>query len=219
MILLYGTAPGLFSSKGSRFLFIVQTVLLTHWDLELTSGRENYAETFFNIVQGVYSCHCWLCNSWRCQVQHGMPLFRSLCVLYDVRCSWKLEELPWECSIIPLFWIFGLWLFLVEDWCLKLEAGWKQVWLSPLKLWTLSTLNMGTLERLVTNLHVAFRDGSLQTHCCSAQLWDDASLRCHLLRTIMLNGLLSCHIPIALSWLKYIFYANNIKCQVRFMLP
>lgn len=78
---------------------------------------------------------------------------------------------------------------------------------------------MGTLERLVTNLQVAFRDGSLRSHCCSARLWDDACLRCHLLRTMVLNGLLSCHPPIALSWLKYIFYANNIKCQVRFILP
>lgn len=84
--------------KKQQVLFIVETVLLTHWDLLLTSGRENYTATFFNIVQGVSSCHCWLCNSLRCQVQQGMPFFRSLCVLYDVRSSWKL----WRASLAVL---------------------------------------------------------------------------------------------------------------------
>lgn len=127
---LYGTAPGLLSSKGSRFLFVVANNLAYSLGLRVDNWRENYAETFLNIVQFVYSCHCWLCHSWSCQVQHGMPLFRSLCVLYDVRCSWEL----WRSSLgmqhhtyhsLDCYgwgkWVFGWWL-VSEAWS-QVEPG------------------------------------------------------------------------------------------------
>lgn len=41
-----------FLQKAAGFCLLLLTILLTHWDLMLTSGRENYAETIFNIVQG-----------------------------------------------------------------------------------------------------------------------------------------------------------------------
>lgn len=239
MIPLYGTAP---SSKGSRFYLLLQTILLTHWVLMLTSGRENCAETFCNIVQGVCSCRCWFYNTW-CQSKHGMPLFRSLCTVWcqvqlrtlkkfpgtaaSYRCFESLDcDFSWWKHLFRLLKLLcdtaGEGECLGSGWGLKLEARWTKEWLSPLSyelLGTLSTMSMGTLERLVINLYVAFRDEFLGTHCCSAQLWDNASWRCHLMRTVLLNGILSCHLPIALSWFKYIFYANNIEGHISFMLP
>lgn len=170
-----------FLQKAAGFCLLLQMVFLTHWDLVLTSRRENYAETFCNVIQGVCSCHCLLscfCNSLRCQIKHGMLLFRTLCVLHDVRCSWGLWrsslgvqhhivllncDISWWkhlfrllkllCAVAGKEWVFGWWLG---------SEAWNQVKpavIVSFKLWTLSTVSMGALERLVINLCVAFRDG------------------------------------------------------------
>lgn len=111
MIPLYGTAPGFLSSKGRRFYLLLQTNLLTYWDLvsqyncALTSGRENHREAFCNTVQGVYSGHSflsWFCNIWRCQIKHEMLLFRLLCALHSVGCSAGL----WRSSLVVPYHIY-----------------------------------------------------------------------------------------------------------------
>lgn len=60
MISLYGTAPGLLSSEGSRFCLVLQMILLTHWDLVpqynfhcIDIQVSIHGAAFCNTVQGV----------------------------------------------------------------------------------------------------------------------------------------------------------------------
>lgn len=151
-----------FLQKAAGFCLLLQMILLTHWDLMLASGIESYAETFCNIIQGVCSCHyllSWFCNSWRCQIKHGMLLFRSLGTAWcqvqlralkkfpgsvasygyfeslDCDVSWwkhLFRLLRLLCAMAGKEWVFGWWLG---------SEAWSQVKpgvIVSIKLWTVN---------------------------------------------------------------------------------